>query len=131
MAESSKIPWLRDVPDGEVAMAVAHQDDETFMSRVFREKPGLTVIHVTDGAPKNSDEWKGLATGEGYAELRARELAAPLSAAGHYGQRISLKVRDRAASRSIETVIRGLRSAFVRNKPSIICTHAFEGGHPD
>lgn len=114
------------------AVVVAHQDDESIgFSAVLRACPNALMVHVTDGAPENPAEWKDAQDREAYAALRAHEAAAALDVANHTGPRVSLGIRDTRAPWHIADIIRHLIAAFERHEVGHVCTHAFEGGHPD
>ena len=77
--------WLRATPAPPTLIVAAHPDDETLgagaqLGRCDR----LTLVHLTDGAPR--DPWfhrqAGVATRADYARLRAAELETALEAAG-------------------------------------------------
>lgn len=72
-----------------VAVIVAHPDDETVgagahLARTRESELGPTIIHVTDGAPRNMSDAlaAGFTTREDYARARRRELLAALNLAG-------------------------------------------------
>jgi len=126
------IPWLANIAGNRVAIIVAHQDDEAIgFCSVLMRCPQAVVVHVTDGAPENPREWKGLKDRRSYALLRQHELAAALDSIGHRGQRISLALTDGSVIFHMAALRRQLARIFRRYAISVAFTHAFEGGHPD
>lgn len=71
--------------EGLAMVVAAHPDDETIgAGAVLGHLPGASVVHVTDGAPRDP---RYFATGyegtrEDYAALRRGELLAAMSLAG-------------------------------------------------
>ncbi len=118
-------------PNSSVAVVVAHQDDEVIgFGAQFSRFPGCTVIHVTDGAPADPREWKGLTRAQ-YAALREKEMNAALTLAGQTGSRESLGVADQGVAFMLAETARKLAERFEKNDTKFVLTHAYEGGHPD
>jgi LmbE family N-acetylglucosaminyl deacetylase len=122
----------REVIGEPVALVVAHPDDETLMLGGLLALFGrLTLIHLTDGAPRDGRDARreGFASADAYAEARSAELGAALDALGARAERVSLGVPDQ------ETVLRlpGLtgRLTELLGGQAAVITHAYEGGHPD
>jgi LmbE family N-acetylglucosaminyl deacetylase len=123
-------------PTGEdVMVVVAHPDDETI--GIGGHLSGLsktTVIHVTDGAPRNMrDAWAyGFVTWEEYAEARRAELAAAMGEARiDVDQLLNLGIPDQEAALNLAPLALQLAGLFRDSRPRFVCTHPFEGGHPD
>src|SRR5690348_1358125 len=80
------------IPDeARVALVVAHPDDETIGAGAqLARLRHLTLVHVTDGAPRSGRDAAaaGCASPHDYAALRRRELAAALAAGGARAERI-------------------------------------------
>src|ERR671919_662030 len=69
----------------DTAVVVAHPDDETIgCGALLRRLSGVSVVLVTDGAPRNLADAHayGFAAAEDYAAARSSELAAALEIAG-------------------------------------------------
>jgi len=115
-----------------VALVVAHPDDETVgagASLALLRR--LTLVHVTDGAPRSMRDARaaGFETARDYAAARLWELRLALRAAEAHTDPLSLGIADQEASLcvpALETVLRGLLA-----EAAVVITHAYEGGHPD
>ena len=123
----------RPIIDQPVAIVVAHPDDETLgCGGLLPRLANVTIIHVTDGAPRSGGDAarQGLATPEDYAALRRRELEAAVELAGIGADRlVCLDVPDQEAASDLAETTR--RLVPLLQGLSVVLTHAFEGGHPD
>lgn len=109
------------------AIVVAHPDDEVIGAggRLPFLK-NVTLIHITDGAPRNSPRRQQ------YAKLRRQELEAALSLAGIRPQQAcQIGVVDQEASLDLAGLTRQLSALLNEIRPDLILTHPYEGGHPD
>lgn len=128
-------PGRPDIDARKIAIVVAHPDDETYgCGAALARLHGVTLVHVTDGAPRNGADAlaHGFSGWEAYAEARRDELGAALALAG--GQsifRLSLRLPDQEAHLHSLEIVRSLSMLFNERKISTVLTHAFEGGHPD
>jgi N-acetylglucosamine malate deacetylase 2 len=122
----------REAIETPVALVVAHPDDETLSAgaslALFRH---LTLVHVTDGAPRSPHDAHavGFRTARDYAAARLRELRQALDAAGAAVEPVFLGIPDQQASLfvpAIATALRGLLAGA-----TLVITHSYEGGHPD
>jgi LmbE family N-acetylglucosaminyl deacetylase len=118
-----------------VAIVVAHPDDETIgIGGQLARLGGVTIVHVTDGAPRNdaAAEAHGFSTPGAYAAARRAELRAAMAVAGVPGESlISLDIPDQEASLRLVEIARRLAQLFRERGSGLVLTHAFEGGHPD
>lgn len=116
------------------AVVVAHPDDETIGAgaslRLFDD---LTVVHVTDGAPRRGGdaEAAGHASASAYAAARRAELADALAAGRCRAPCLELGVPDQAASDRMAAVADRLAVIFTERGVRAVLTHPYEGGHPD
>jgi LmbE family N-acetylglucosaminyl deacetylase len=111
----------------------AHPDDEVlWLGGQLRHIAELTLIHVTDGSPRDLSDARraGFATREQYAQARARELERALGIIGvRDAHRISLGVVDQEAILQLPTLVSAV-AIDIRTVHAVI-THPYEGGHPD
>lgn len=118
-----------------VAVVVAHPDDESIaLGAQLPRLKGVTLVHVTDGAPRDGIDARshGFQTPEAYAAARRRELEAAMAVADiPPSALVSLGIPDQEASLRLAETARRLACLFSDRAIRIILTHAFEGGHPD
>ena len=118
-----------------VAVVVAHPDDETIaIGGQLPRLRGVTLLHVTDGAPRNMEDatGHGFATPEAYAAARREELEAAMAAAGvPPSALVSLDVPDQEAATHLVDITGHVTRLLQARGIEIVVTHAFEGGHPD
>lgn len=118
-----------------IALVIAHPDDETVGcgGQLVRLR-GITVILVTDGAPRNLADARahGFPSADAYAGARWRELRRALACAGIPDESvIRLGTPDQEAARNLAPLTRKLASLFAHERFRCVLTHAYEGGHPD
>ncbi len=118
-----------------VLIVVAHPDDEAIgAGAVMRGIPGVTVVHVTDGAPADPEYAvnKGFASREDYARQRRREVVSALRVIGIPPERIrGLGFVDGEAAWQLVELCRTMMDLFEELKPDVVLTHPYEGGHSD
>ena len=118
-----------------VLLVAAHPDDETIgaggmLGRMRRP----TILHVTDGSPRNPGDARaaGYSTREDYAAARHRELLNALSIVNiEPGQLRSLDVPDQEASYRLAPIAERIAVILEELRPGVVLTHPYEGGHPD
>lgn len=93
----------------------------------------LTLVHVTDGSPRNlSDALShGFTDCRSYARQRRLELEEALREASVSPHLVDLGFQDQTAVPNLNRVTLSLAGLFTRQPPDIVLTHAYEGGHPD
>lgn len=112
---------------------VAHPDEETLACGALLPRlTDLTIVHVTDGAPRAPAEARrrGFGHWAEYARARRRELERAATIAGVAALSLkSLGLPDQGAALSLAALTRALLG-FIAGA-DVVLTHAFEGGHPD
>ena len=121
------------MPCADVALVVAHPDDETLaLGGLFACVPGLLLVHVTNGAPRDLPDAARHGGVAAYAALRGAELERALAIAAVPGlRRVSLGIPDQDAALHIGVITTSLSNLFDRYGVQTVVTHAYEGGHPD
>jgi len=128
---------VADPPDiiQRVVVLAAHPDDETIgASAVLGRFPTTLVVYLTDGAPRDKQLWPPTTRGsrEEYAEVRRRETANALSHARIPDNQIfSLGGVDQEAIFEARRLATKLTELLQQNRPDLLITHPYEGGHPD
>ena len=115
------------------ALIVAHPDDETIgCGAQLPRFVDVTVIHVTDGAPRSLTDAKrrGFTTAEAYADARRAELESAIATAGLPRECLfPLGWPDQQSTEHLVEIARALADRLVGT--DIVLTHSYEGGHPD
>lgn len=116
-------------------LVVAHPDDETIgLGGHLSNVPKATIVTVTDGAPRDLADARanGFTTWQAYAEARRRELRDAIAEAGlPETALIQFGLPDKEAVYGLAAAARRLSSLFADRDVQIVCTHPYEGGHPD
>lgn len=116
-------------------VVVAHPDDEVIgIGAQLGRLEEVRVVHVTDGSPRDLADAQraGFASAEDYAKARRLESLRALELAGVPEARaLQLGVRDQEAALALVRMTEELAQLFERNRPSVVFTHPYEGGHPD
>jgi N-acetylglucosamine malate deacetylase 2 len=119
----------------DVLIVVAHPDDETIgIGGHLAELAKTTIVHVTDGAPRDlvDAHEHGFAVWQDYADARRQELTAAMAEAGIDDHQLScLGFADKEAARNLSQLTLQLAGLIRDRQPRFVCTHPFEGGHPD
>jgi LmbE family N-acetylglucosaminyl deacetylase len=128
-------PARAPVPATDVGIVIAHPDDETVgCGAQLPRLAGVSLVVVTDGAPRRADEARrhGFASAPAYASARARELAAALALANVPARDvIKLGFADQGAALRLADLTRAVHRLVRARGLYVLLTHAYEGGHPD
>lgn len=117
------------------AVIVAHPADEVVGAGCLISKlVDVTVLHVTDGAPRDmaDAESAGFKERADYAEARRRECIAALAIAQVPEERVvNLDVPDHYAVNYLAELTKRITAFLQHSGADIVVTHPYEGGHPD
>lgn len=116
-------------------LVFAHPDDEVLAlgARLDRFQTAH-LVHVTDGAPRNQQDSRahGFASLDEYRRARAEELRNALNMAGlQNAQNVCLEIPDQEASLQLLPLTRRILQLCIEQRPEVVFTHPYEGGHPD
>jgi len=128
-------PWPIDPLPARTVVIGAHPDDEVIgAGALLARLPDATVVHVTDGAPRNESDARaaGFAGWTEYAAARRAEAEAALAVAGLTPERLSgLGIADQKATHNLAPLAQRLTALLRDGGFDAVITHAYEGGHPD
>ena len=117
------------------SVIVAHPADEVVGAGCLISKlVDVTVLHVTDGAPRDMQDAKaaGFSERSEYARARKEECLAALAIANVPENRvIDLEVTDQCASSCLADLTKTIATFLQHSAADIVVTHPYEGGHPD
>jgi N-acetylglucosamine malate deacetylase 2 len=114
-----------------ILLIVAHPDDESLGAGILLQRnANIHVVYCTSGAPNRLSIWRRFGSPWHYARIREREARAALRIAGRE-EFTFLRFRDGKLYHALPRLNRRLSRIVNRWKPSLVVTHAFEGGHQD
>jgi len=117
------------------SVIVAHPADEVVGAGCLISKlVDVSVLHVTDGAPRDMQDAKaaGFDVRSEYARTRKEECLAALALANVPQDRVvDLEITDQRASTCLAELTRKITTFLQQSEADIVVTHAYEGGHPD
>jgi N-acetylglucosamine malate deacetylase 2 len=119
-----------------VVLLAAHPDDETIgASSLLARFPQLTLVYLTDGAPRDRGFWSPDARGSRahYAQMRRIEAEQAVAHARCVvpNQIAWLGGVDQEAICDSAKLMFKFAEILQRHQPEIVITHPYEGGHPD
>ena len=118
-----------------VVLLAAHPDDETIgASSLLARFPQLTLVYLTDGAPRDRNFWSPDARGSrtNYAQMRRIEMEQAVAHAGVVPNQIAwLGGLDQEAICESAKLMLKFAEILHKHQPEIVVTHPYEGGHPD
>jgi len=117
------------------SIIVAHPFDEVIgAGGLISKLKDVTVIHLTDGAPRtervaNEAGFEDIAE---YARVRRKECVSALALANVPADHIlELDIGDHQAPQFLTELSKKLATLLQQSAPDIVLTHPYEGGHPD
>ena len=117
------------------SVIVAHPADEVVGAGCLISKlVDVTVLHVTDGAPRDTRDAKaaGFERLSDYARARRHECLAALAIAHVPEDRVvEFAVTDHCAAHCLASLTKQIATFLQQSEADIVVTHPYEGGHPD
>lgn len=113
-----------------VLLIAAHPDDEIIGAGIWmarhRNRDRITIVHVTDGAPRNHPDMTE------YARARRRELYRAVGLVGiRPDQCREFGFVDQEACLHMPELVERIAELLEEVRPERVLTHPYEGGHPD
>ena len=128
-------PGRSEIAADHIAIVIAHPDDETIgCGALLGRLKGVSVVLVTDGAPRNLHDAQahGFSTAADYAARRLAELRLALGIAGLPDNAlIALDIPDQEAALNLVVLTERIAQVCEMRGIRVLLTHAYEGGHPD
>ena len=122
---------------GRTLLLVPHYDDECAAGGLLQKLQDVTVLFLTDGAPRDPYFWRKYESREAYSGVRKRESVEALAASGIRSV-FSLDDLPKTQAPADQELYKELPQTFAavkalahRLSPRAILAPAFEGGHPD
>ncbi len=120
---------------GRTLVLVAHPDDEAVgCGALLQRMVDPLVVFATDGAPRSEFFWENYGSREDYALTRYVEADTALKTVGVRRFRFLVeddRIVDQELFLNLERAYEALRQLIESERPSVILSMAYEGGHPD
>ena len=117
------------------SVIVAHPADEVVGAGCLISKlVDVTILHVTDGAPRDMHDAKaaGFKERSKYAQARRDECLAALAIAQVPKDRVvEFAIPDHSAAQCLTDLTKKIATFLQQCEADIVVTHPYEGGHPD
>ena len=117
------------------SVIVAHPADEVVGAGCLISKlVDVTVLHVTDGAPRDMEDAEAAGFSElaDYAQARRDECLAALALANVPEDRVvDFAIADHRAAHCLTDLTKKITTFLQHSAADIVVTHPYEGGHPD
>jgi LmbE family N-acetylglucosaminyl deacetylase len=117
------------------SVIVAHPADEVVGAGCLISKlVDVTILHVTDGAPRDMQDAKaaGFKERSKYAKARREECLAALAIAKVPEDRvIEFAIPDHSAALCLTELTKKIATFLQQCEADVVVTHPYEGGHPD
>jgi len=121
--------------DSRCSIIVAHPGDEVVAAGYLICKlDQVTVVHVSDGAPRQMNFWEGVGfkRRRDYADARRNECVRALAIARVPRERIiDFDYAALELPNQLTTLAKRIMDFLPRSSSEIVLTHAYDGGHPD